>query len=783
MFIIDTEDSARCRGSYGVDVSIRERIANILRAPSRWGGLRAKIVIWFLIPTAIILSAVAVLTFYAYQQVTEDLVFERNQSHTQLLANQLGAEIPDYARSLNALANTPEIYEFDPLLQQATLVTQWPGGDLQAFDGGVLILDDSGIVVATVIHLDHMLGQDLSPLACVGEESGAPQNCLSNFVSGVFPDIDVIALSRPIFNQRGELKGTIVGLFRAERGATRTSQFYRNIWNLYIGRQDTAYLVDGEGTVVFHTDTFLIGDSFSEHEVVQRVLDGESGAVRTRDLDGREVVAGFAPVPDTQWGLVTEEPWSELVRASRPYIRFMLMLLALGVVVPVIVVAVGVRRITDPIGGLIDAAREIAGGKFGRTIEVQTGDELETLAEQFNSMSAQLEASYAQLEQQVEDRTRELATLNAISAVVSRSTELEEILDAALGETLETMGIEAGAAFRLEGEELVLMAHRGLSEGFVAQVERLPLAVSIAAQAVGQAAAVVRRIDQYPESALKDLLQEEGVRVVVGVPLVAKGQILGTLNMVMRSPRDIAPEERTLLEAVGQQAGIAVENARLYEQAEAAAAVAERNRLARELHDAVSQTLFSASIIADVLPRLWERDPEEGMRRLEALRRLTRGAMAEMRTLLVELRPKALVKAELHELLRQLGEAMMGRAEFEIALDLTPVPDLPGEVKVALYRIAQEALNNVVKHAAAGHATVALRYDLTGDGSQAEGGVVELVVEDDGKGFDPGDVPADHFGLENIRERAEGVGAELRIDSRVGRGTRIEVRCRREIDG
>jgi signal transduction histidine kinase len=104
--------------------------------------------------------------------------------------------------------------------------------------------------------------------------------------------------------------------------------------------------------------------------------------------------------------------------------------------------------------------------------------------------------------------------------------------------------------------------------------------------------------------------------------------------------------------------------ARLYEQAEEAAVATERNRLARDLHDAVSQTLFSASLIAKVLPRLWERKPEEGRRRLEEVRRLTRGALAEMRTLLLELRPKALVEADLGDLLRQLTEAFIGRARI-----------------------------------------------------------------------------------------------------------------------
>jgi signal transduction histidine kinase len=435
------------------------------------------------------------------------------------------------------------------------------------------------------------------------------------------------------------------------------------------------------------------------------------------------------------------------------------------------VVTAGVRRITRPIAELTRVAREVAGGNFSQAIDVHTGDELETLAEQFNSMAAQLQASYAHLEQRVADRTRELATLNAVAAVVSRSLDLEEIMDAALRKTLDSMAMEAGAAFRLEGgDTLSLMAHAGLSDSFLQQVTVLPLRHSLAAQALGEVAPVVRAVSSYPPGALKAALQEEGLQSVISVPLVAKEEMLGVLNLATRQPRGISPEERSLLASIGQQTGVAVENARLYVQAEASAAAAERTRLARELHDAVSQTLFSASMIADVLPRLWERDPEEAQRRLDTLRRLTRGAMAEMRTLLWELRPSALLNADMDELLDQLSKAVASRAQVEIQLDIERVPWLPPEVKLALYRIAQEALNNVVKHASADCVVVSLRVG---------GEAVELRICDDGRGFDPDDVRQGHFGLGNMAERAEAVGGLLRVESAVGQGTTVAVVWRR----
>jgi signal transduction histidine kinase len=213
---------------------------------------------------------------------------------------------------------------------------------------------------------------------------------------------------------------------------------------------------------------------------------------------------------------------------------------------------------------------------------------------------------------------------------------------------------------------------------------------------------------------------------------------------------------------------MAVENARLYERAEESAAAAERSRLARDLHDAVSQILFSASLIAEVLPRIYERDPEEGRKRLEELQQLTRGALAEMRTLLLELRPAALAEADLPDLLRQLSQSVTGRARIPVELELQACADMPSDVRIAFYRIAQEALNNVSKHSGAGRSRVALTCEEEDDTRR-----ITLLVEDDGVGFDPGGSHAASLGLGIMAERAEAVGAKLEVVSSPDQGTHI----------
>jgi PAS domain S-box-containing protein len=204
----------------------------------------------------------------------------------------------------------------------------------------------------------------------------------------------------------------------------------------------------------------------------------------------------------------------------------------------------------------------------------------------------------------------------------------------------------------------------------------------------------------------------------------------------------------------------------LVQQTKEQVAAAERNRLARDLHDAVSQTLFSASLIAEVLPRIWERNPEDGRKQLEEVRQLTRGALAEMRTLLLELRPASLIEAELPYLLNQLGESINGRAHLPVIVSVEGQCSLAPEVKVALYRIAQEALNNISKHSGAKQANVNLL---------CESDKITLKITDDGRGFDVTRVPSDSLGLGIMRERAENILASLSVQSRTGQGTEVMV--------
>jgi signal transduction histidine kinase len=213
------------------------------------------------------------------------------------------------------------------------------------------------------------------------------------------------------------------------------------------------------------------------------------------------------------------------------------------------------------------------------------------------------------------------------------------------------------------------------------------------------------------------------------------------------------------------------ERARLYAKGQAMGIAQERQRLARDLHDAVSQTLYSATVIAESLPRLWERDPERTPELLEQLLLLNKGAMAELRVMLWELRPEAFEKTTLEELFHQLVDAFRGRTKihFELTVVMGNADPLPDPVRIAFYRVAQEALANVVKHSQAQHATVVLA-------SLPE--QLELTITDDGKGFDAKRTSAG-LGMGTMRERAAGIKAIYTLTSTEGQGTQVTLVWRR----
>jgi two-component system nitrate/nitrite sensor histidine kinase NarX len=379
------------------------------------------------------------------------------------------------------------------------------------------------------------------------------------------------------------------------------------------------------------------------------------------------------------------------------------------------------------------------------------------------------------LKRRMKERLKEQSSLHNISHALASTLEVQP--DFILNQLKVFINYTHASLFTLEDSTLIALAVRGIERleyplPFIIRLngqkmleslfnEHRPIRIADIS-AADPSARFLRTLLKNDSAVLLD-----GVQSWMWVPLAVKKRIVGGIGMAHMERNFFTPHHGDLAMTIANQAAITLVNAELHERAQELAALQERQRIAQNLHDAVNQSLFSAGIIAEVLPRLWEREPDEAIRSLEDLRRLIRSAMAEMRTLLTELRPDTLVDTELGDLLLILGNAFSGKTNIPVDVTVSGERDLPFKTHETLYRICQEAMNNIAKHAKASLVEIDVRFFPKG---------LELSIRDNGCGFDPARaVSSDHFGLKMMRERAESIGAVLNVFSQPGSGTEIRI--------
>jgi len=412
---------------------------------------------------------------------------------------------------------------------------------------------------------------------------------------------------------------------------------------------------------------------------------------------------------------------------------------------------------------------------------------------------AAVEFENARLDREARKREAEVRTMLQVQRAIARRVELDAVLRQIADEACRLTGAGGSVVFLRDPDGWRLSGAAGstVHRRLEPQTAVSPAQSVLAGMAATRRAYLLRH-GREGSTRHDMLLRHYDMENLLCVPIQAGAEagaeepdVLGILGVTRPPEGGFGTEDLRILSLLASSTVMGVENARLYEaerklrlQAAEQATVAERVRLARELHDAVTQTLFSASLTAEVLPRIWERNPELGREKLEEVRLLNRGALAEMRTLLLELRPRAMEETSLEELLKQLVNATSGRARIPVTSRITGCVDMPFDVKLGLYRIAQEAMNNIVKHANAEHIDVTVTGTCGAcdkDGAPCIALVME--IRDDGDGFDPDKVPGGHFGVGIMRERAASFGASIEVESAIGAGTIIRVHWRTAGEG
>lgn len=373
------------------------------------------------------------------------------------------------------------------------------------------------------------------------------------------------------------------------------------------------------------------------------------------------------------------------------------------------------------------------------------------------------------------DRRRQVAeSLEDILINLNSDRPLEEVFGIIINQANKVLGSDANAIYYNAGQDgpyTVLTSRDNLVQ-VMAQGNNHPGFLALQEAVARRQPVPVVEVLIETDSPTNKMQQGNGNNygntfpAILAVPLIINEVASGGILLFYKEARIFTDEEVGLAVIFSHQVALAIENSRLRLEEKQAAIAAERIRLARELHDAVTQTLFSVSAIAEALPRVMERHPVEAMAGLQDLRSLTQGALAEMRTLLLELRPTALLERSLGELLRQLTDSMKARSKTNPTISVVGDRDFSPEVQMALYRIAQEALNNVIKHSRATWVNVGL---------YCKEERVELLINDNGCGFILNDQQTGQFGLGNMLERAQAIGATLTIDSWPGKGTQVMV--------
>lgn len=539
-------------------------------------------------------------------------------------------------------------------------------------------------------------------------------------------------------NQRTRLDGYLRGdaeiaalLAAAVRdvveGASGESDASDPKWQALVGRSFTApvglevALVTPAGLVAYHSDPERIGEEVgaSDDEAAEPFSETAGSMARTAYGLPTAIVA-TAPVGETDWMVATERSWNPWIEAFSGFGGLVVVPVFVAALLSVSLIGLSTVRITRSVRQLLARARRISGRDFRSIVPIaRTGDEIEELAIQFDSMARQLESLYESLEQRVADRTSEVLSVLNLARAVSQTFDPAEIA-------------------RITCEQL--KAHSEIADA--------------EAWGEGRDAGLPGLPSEPPEWTI------DGAAHVVTLRAREATARLGVLTRTTGSEEDVL----RFVDAVAAQAGVALHNAVLYRQAQTTAATEERNRLAREIHDTISQSIVGVIVQLEALRAAKDDVRQE---RLDRALELARGGLSEARRSVQGLRASILdsqpldraIAADVSRLERGGGP----RARFGSSGDAAQIP--PGTAS-ELYRIAEAALVNVQRHAQASNVLVNLIIDSEG---------IRLVIEDDGVGFDAGAQNIAGHGLIGIRERASNIGGELVLETEPGEGTRVQV--------
>ncbi len=578
-------------------------------------------------------------------------------------------------------------------------------------------------------------------------------------------------------------------------------------------------LVDSDGLILASTQPQRVGQLGDHNAVLAKMIQNGQPTVSrchvchtTSDMaETSPQMLAFAPLRQVPWGVTVRQDEEEILMPARDLQGRITAAGTLALMGALFLVYLTTRSVIVPVQALTAATQRVAAGDLETPIADYGKDEIGMLARSFETMRARLKSSIDEiqlwnrtLDTRVQERTaelvlaqqdaqrsrddlvrrnRELVAINTVAGIVGRSLVLNECLQSALIEVRSLTQMDVGAIYLLQGEEreLKLRLAYGMSDENAEAIGRMALTDTACGGVLQIGEPVIARNISAGSRPTPNLLEREKLDVLVHVPLIAKGTAVGTLCLGVHEPREFAESDIAFLSAIGSQIAIAVENARLYEELGRKEQLRgellhriiqvqedERKRIARELHDELSQTLTAMLFALDGIPAKSQTPQHHQMRQMAV------SAIDNVHKVIFDLRPTMLDQLGLVAALRWYTETRLGSNGTQIHMtESGEVRRLPPTLETALFRTVQEAINNVARHAGARH----LKIDFDFQPKR-----IEIRVEDDGIGFDLRHIQvlpnsSSGLGLLSMQERMSAVDGEFFINTALHQGTEIILRA------
>ncbi|SDP41226.1 cache domain-containing protein [Desulforhopalus singaporensis] len=684
-----------------------------------------------------------IVLFVLYEKETRNLVLQRDKELARITAHRLSESLNQYFKNLQLTAARINTSTDEPAFIETQLEELKKYYLL--FDAGIAIYGKDGAVLFSYPHYIARQKEPFPDRETFARVKATLRPAISNIVEDSRTGDKILLLTVPVIDKNSNLEGVLAGRAMLKYSILETE--FAKVLEIKSGHTGYAYLVDGYGSVVHHRENSLVGNSLADHFPVKMVMRKSNGATYSKDLSGSNIICGFAQVPGTNWGVVTQENWDVIVGPMRKYGLWFLKTICVLILFILFCVFWALNRVLNPVKTLTLGAQQIAKGMFDCRIEIKTDDEIQELAEQFNKMALELKNSHTKQELQLEVLRKSHSLLHSV--IESPANIIIFSLDTGYRYT----------AFNNNHRNEIKTKYNIFIENTMCMLD------SIDDDYLEHAKIVFDRVLHGEQLTLIRESVSQGTRVYYEMffnPIfTTDGSIIGLTVFAI----GITERKNAEFELLNYQ-----EKLRSLSNELLLAEERERRQISLELHERIGHALANASMKLSVLDG---KALAPGYKKIiEETNSLISQIIQDTRTLTFEISPPILydfgLEAGVDWLVEQTREQHGVEIEFQRNLQFGH-RCMDSGFRVLIFRAIRELLFNTIKHAKARTVTVSMVRDAD-----------DLIVSvaDDGVGFDTSAVNLNvtrslGFGLFSIKERLGNLGGYLEIESRVGSGTQV----------